>query len=203
MPATGQVVFIDAVNGWAVGGKTSWTSEGLWRTRDGGDSWIPVDLGIQTSLTNTDYYIQRPEFVSPREGVLPVHVLRDEDGERRLDFYTTQNAGGDWTLTATLKDPDLATFGLGVSIPWSAIDDSMWFVALNPDTQYLTRNRGQSWEVFPGAGLIGAKLSDVTFVSLTEGWGLSRICNRDFECSQQLFTTHDGGQTWFHFIPAP
>jgi len=203
MPLSGQVTFIDGSTGWAVGGESRWTSDQLLRTQNGGSSWQPVSLDFPESYIETGYYLQEPAFLSHEIGVLPVRFYRDEDNNQLMGFYTTHNAGGAWSLTATLQEQDLNTFGRGSPIPWSAIDESTWFVALSDATQYLTRDRGQTWEVFPSAGLGGAKLLEVQFASVVEGWGLGQICDEDSGCAQPMFATHDGGHTWIPVAPAP
>lgn len=203
MPVSGQVTFIDGSTGWAVGGESRWTSDQLLLTRDGGGSWQPVTLDFPESYTETGYYLQEPAFLSHKVGVLPVRFYRDEDSNQLMGFYTTQNSGGDWSLTATLQERDLSTFGRGSPIPWSAIDESTWFVAVSEAKQYLTRDRGQTWEIFAATGLGGAKLLEVQFASVSEGWGLGQICDMDTGCAQPMFATHDGGHTWIPIAPAP
>jgi photosystem II stability/assembly factor-like uncharacterized protein len=203
MPVSGGISFVDNMTGWAVGGETHWTSDQLLRTQDGGNSWQPVSLDFPESYTDTGYDFQVPAFLSHDVGALPVRFYRDEDINQLVGFYTTQNSGGDWSLAATLQERDLNTFGRGSPIPWSAIDESTWFVAVSEGKQYLTRNRGQIWEVFAAAGLAGAKLLDVQFASVSEGWGLGMTCDKDYSCKQLLFATHDGGHTWTPLAPVP
>jgi len=203
MPVVGQVVFIDGSTGWAVGAESHWTSDQFLYTQDGGTSWQPVSLALPESYTETGYYLQEPAFLSHEVGVLPLRFYRDEESNQLMGFYTSQNSGGAWSLTATLQERDLRTFARGGPIPWSAIDESTWFVALSDATQYLTRDRGQTWEVFAAAGLGGAKLLDVQFASVSEGWGLGQICDKDTGCAQPMFATHDGGRTWTPIAPAP
>jgi len=203
IPITGRITFIDASTGWAVGGKTRWTSDQLLETQDGGNSWQPIRLDFPVSYDETGYYLQEPVFLSHQAGVLPVRFYRDEDIHQLMGFYTTQNGGGTWSLSTTLQERDLRSFGRGGPIPWSAIDESTWFVAVSDAKQYLTRDRGQTWQAIAASGLSGAKLLEVQFVTETEGWGLGQICDRDTGCSQPMFATHDGGRTWIPIAPAP
>jgi len=57
--------------------------------------------------------------------------------------------------------------------------------------------------VIAGAGLNGVELTEVQFVTEAEGWGLGRICYKDFGCLRLLHATHDGGRTWIPIAPAP
>lgn len=203
MPVTGLIEFIDASTGWAVGGGTRWTSEFLMRTQDGGVSWHLVDLNLSEADTAQRYYFQEPVFFSAEVGVLPVRFQGDNERPESLSFYVTQNAGSTWTLSGVLEDPGLESFGAGGPIPWTAVDQSTWFVPLNEDRQLLTHDRGSTWEDYPATGLAGAHLFEVEFVTETEGWGIGQICDRNAGCAQPLFATHDGGQTWAPLAPAP
>ena len=196
MPIVGQVTFIDAWTGWALGGEGRGLNGWLYYTRDGGSTWREAGLDIPDGPAVHGYDYQAPLFFTHNSGVIPVHFHGREDRDQMLGFYTTGNAGETWVLAARLEDPDLKSFGFGSSVPWSAFDESTWFVAVSEAKQYLTRDRGQSWEVIAGSGLNGFELTEVQFVSEAEGWGLGRICYSDFGCMRLLHVTHDGGRSW-------
>jgi len=195
LPIMHQLTFIDASTGWLVGG-WRWDTSQLLVTRDGGSSWQPVELLIPEAYAGLGRAYDDPVFFSHASGVLPVRFYGGEDGDQVLGFYISGNAGGTWLLTSTLEDPDLETFDEPSGVAWSAIDGATWFVAVSEARQYFTRDRGQTWEVFPAEGLGGSKLIEVQFVSEAEGWGLGKLCERDVGCAKLMFATHDGGHTW-------
>jgi photosystem II stability/assembly factor-like uncharacterized protein len=204
MPAVGLVVFVDDSIGWAVGGVSHWTSELLFRTPDGGIHWQPVDLTSPVAYAGAAHDYHTPVFFSDQVGVLPVNFFRSEPGGRQgLGFYTTQDDGKLWSYAGAIEDPLLDDSSRGSLTTFSAIDDSNWYVFVNSARQYLTHDRGQTWEVFQADGLGDATLIDVQFASAAEGWGLGLTCDKNTGCTQPMFATHDGGHTWTPIAPAP
>ena len=200
MPILHQIAFIDASSGWATGG-WRWDTDSFVVSRDGGRSWQSVILDTPERYANMELAYHDPVFFSRVSGMLPARLNGPEGRGQVLAFYTTGDAGGSWQLTATLEDSELERFCCDDRIPWSAIDESTWFVAVGEAKQYLTRDRGQSWEVIAGAGLNGLELSEVQFVTEAEGWARGRSCAQGVGCVSPLFGTHDGGRTWTHIIP--
>ena len=207
IPVSGRISFLDATAGWATGGGTRWSSDQLLRTHDGGVSWQAASLVFPEpydgSLGLEYSWYQEPVFLSDASGVLPVRFDEPQGAGKAIGFYTTRDGGGSWSLAATLQDQEMQRVGELFPIAWSAIDESTWYVSINEARQYLTRDGGQTWEAFPAAGLGGASLVEVRFVSEAEGWGLGLICGMESGCLQPLFATHDGGHTWAPMAPAP
>jgi photosystem II stability/assembly factor-like uncharacterized protein len=203
MPRTGSVVFTDASTGWLVGGRSRHTSPYFLHTQDGGDTWESVNLTLPESLAEIRHDFQVPAFFSHQEGVLPLRFYREADNIL-LVFYATQNGGETWSLAAMLEEPDTLGYGRPGPPPWAAIiDEKTWIVPLHSRRKFITRNGGQTWEEFSPSGLSGANLTDLQFASEMEGWGLATICDRDADCVQPLFATHDGGHTWIPLAPIP
>jgi len=207
IPVSGRISFLDATAGWATGGGTRWTSDQLLRTHDGGGSWQAESLVFPEPYNGPlglEYsWYQEPVFFSDVSGVLPVRFDEPQGAGKAIGFYTTRDGGGSWSLAATLQDQEMQRVGELFPIAWSAIDESTWYVSINEARQYLTRDGGQTWEAFPAAGLGGASLVEVRFVSEVEGWGLGLICGMESGCLQPLFATHDGGHTWAPMAPVP
>lgn len=200
-PMVHRLSFIDASTGWVVGG-WRWDSGTLLATRNGADSWQPVGLDVPEAFAEMARDHSDPEFFTRDSGVLPVRFYGRDDSDQVLGFYTTTDAGASWSLTGTLEDPELARFDSRLRFPWSAIDETTWFVAVSHSRQYLTRDRGQTWEGFAAEGLGEFDLVEVQFASVTEGWGLAEICASRVPCADSIFATHDGGRTWSP-VPLP
>jgi len=197
-PMVRQLTFVDPSTGWAIA-ESRWGSFEALVTQDGGNHWnhFSVEPPQVGGLIEGAYYY--PVFISHDSWIVPVRFYGGEDEVQVLGFYVTDDAGKTWSLTATLEDPELDTFYGLRGIPWSAIDESTWFVAVSESRQYLTRDGGQTWEMFPAEGLAGYTLTEVQFVSEAEGWGLGTRTR----FGTQLFATHDGGRTWEPIAPAP
>ena len=207
IPISGRITFLDASTGWATGGGTRWTSDQLLRTHDGGVSWQAETLAFPEpyngSLSLEYSWYQEPVFVSDLSGVLPLRFDEPQGAGKAIGFYTTRDGGGSWSLATTLQDQEMQRVGELFPIPWSAIDETTWYVSINEARQSLTRAGAQPWEAFPAAGLGGVTLLDVRFVTEAEGWGLGLICGLESGCLQPMFATHDGGRTWTPMAPAP
>lgn len=195
MPVVGKIVFIDESNGWAIGSETRWNSDRFIHTQDGAMTWGQVEITPPDAYTGAARYFHEPTFLSRQVGVLPVRFFGGE-GSQMMGFYVTHDGGRTWSLAGTLEDRNLANFGTGTAIPWTAVDASTWFVALGEDAQFMTHDAGQTWEAYAASGLNGAMLLEVQFASEAEGWGLGQICNSVGGCAQPMFATHDGGRTW-------
>lgn len=193
-PIVHQLSFIDASTGWAVSG-WRFDSGTLLSTRDGASSWRPMSLEVPVAYAEMGRDHYDPVFFSPDSGVLPVRFYGRDD-EQVLGFYTTRDAGGTWSLTATLEDPELEKFDVALDIAWSAIDEATWLVVVDKSKLYQTHDHGQTWEVFAAEGLGDFDLIEIQFVSETEGWGLAQICESGVGCANSMFATHDGGHTW-------
>ena len=194
-PIIHQLNFINASRGWAVAG-WRWDTGTLLTTSDGASSWRPVNLDVPESYAEMSRDHLDPIFFSHDSGVLPVRFFQRDDGGQVLGFYTTEDSGETWSLTATLEDSNMDRFDSDLNFAWSGIDESTWFVAVSDSRQYLTHDRGRSWEVFAAEGLGDFDLIETQFVSETEGWGLAKICESGVGCMNSMFATYDGGHTW-------
>lgn len=203
IPIVGSLDFLDPLNGWAVGGETRWSSNLLLRTQDGGSSWEQVDLPLPEAFSMPGTYdFQLPVF-SGASGLLPVRFYGGSEKDHALGFYTTSDGGDHWELTSTLSERALSNYGTGIPIPWSPLNQETWYIFLQPDKQVLTADKGASWEAFPATGLHDIGLIEVQFITDLEAWGLGLTCSIDSGCTQPLFSTQDGGRSWFPLFSGP
>ena len=175
-PPFHRVAFIDETNGWGI------TNRELWKTNDGGVTWIPQRSASPTGVLRTQGIIDDVQFTSRNVGWLleSYYLLRTRDG------------GGSWQKMA-LGD---------VTVDSCRFFDNEngWCVAqrLHSDTPeegrryqaiiYATRNGGESWETqfVSTPGDLYSGFESVHPVSARSVWVVG----------YEVLHTEDGGKTW-------
>ncbi len=181
LPLSGDksgVAFADASHGWATGSIPMDNYAWLFATQDGGKTWQHQELVLPQNISTAMFAVDPPRFFGPQEGLLPVSMFADVPHK---DFYHTQDGGKTWTAST-----DVASNGV-YSIA-TAQDIWVW----DGGTMYVTHDGAQTWTpVTPNVSL-SQTISQLDFVSKTDGWVLSMDANG----TTTLYRSTDGGVTW-------
>jgi photosystem II stability/assembly factor-like uncharacterized protein len=162
----------------------------LYRTSDGGGSWIRLSLPV--------LQVAEAVFIDAGHGWL---VVRPLDRDHRVYLFSTEDGGDSWRR---LPDPPNASSGLAARGPTEA-----WLASgLAPARVYRSVDGGLSWQsrelprpAIDREFLVGPWQ---TFVRALPGIGVYASAQCDCLPNNRLdFTSFDGGATWrpFTFMP--
>lgn len=190
MPFGNDLTFTNATTGYltgaprAAGGPNQRTW--LYRTTDGGRTWVHQSLPYPADLTTGSVGVEKPVFFG-QQGFLPV-VVHTHSGSVSL-LYLTTDGGQNWTLAHRSSLPLTYTFGDASDI---------WALDQSNRSLYLSQDTGRTWSTLPANAALSRALSGyypsaLTFVNNRDGWFLLQGLQTG---STRLLTTGDGGLSW-------
>ena len=158
----------------------------LYRTDDGGHTWVPVSLPLPADTENAQMGVDSDhmKFVSATDGFLAVRV---SGNTTQTAIYVTHDAGNTWILTPTLI-PE------GGSADFLSAEEA---VIYNGAQFYVTRDAARTWSIIPPDVVFADTLDAMDFVNLLSGW----VVTIDPTGNRSFYRTNDGGATWFPVIP--
>jgi photosystem II stability/assembly factor-like uncharacterized protein len=212
IPIGEPVRFINRNEGWTAGGPAG---DQLYKTEDGGNIWQPVLLYISEQKPDGHPLVGLPQFDQNQIGSLPITVA---DGhESRLDVLISKDGGNTWLLGTSIDltlDVEPA-----MPLPFSVNDDGSWrAVSIGKGDLYTFTNHEQLADALPTIELPKG-VTSLDFSSDLSGWALVqegkcegqkiptvRLDETYLEppiCSQgsRLFSTDDGGRSWYDISP--
>jgi photosystem II stability/assembly factor-like uncharacterized protein len=201
----GELTFIDAQHGWYradLGGQMGVFASAIFRTTDAGQHWRQVMLNSAASIEPTTPGSFPPCAVS---GLTFLNATQGwATGSCDISdvmLYATQDGGFTWRKLPVVLPTDVPPTGT----PWSwppvfvSAKNGVMLVGDVPEPHtaiaYTTADGGQTWQPHPidSDDLNLAGPPDLDFIDLHTGWFVGRSFSSG---DQQLFITHDGGQTW-------
>jgi photosystem II stability/assembly factor-like uncharacterized protein len=141
--ALADVFFVDRAHGWAVGDRGV-----IWRTRDGGRSWLQQNSGVTCRLNSVC-------FIDERRGWAVGGESRPYARATRGVVLTTADGGDSWTHAPSMLPllTRVKFFDENAGIAIGLGSQSL------PSGVYVTRDSGQNWQSLPadnsGAWLAG------------------------------------------------
>jgi photosystem II stability/assembly factor-like uncharacterized protein len=201
----GELTFIDAQHGWYradLGGQMGVFASAIFRTTDGGQHWGQVMLNSAASIEPTTPGSFPPCAVS---GLTFLNATQGwatgSCDNSDVMLYATQDGGVTWRKLPVVLPTDVPSTGTPESWPPVFVSPKNGVMLVGgvqgPHTAiaYTTADGGQTWRPHPidsgDLNLIGPPHLD--FIDLHTGWFVGRSFSSG---DQQLFITHDGGQTW-------
>lgn len=192
-PSGQPVHFISQQDGWT----TNIPLALLYATHDGGITWEkqalpqiaePTPNGIIPSY-------ELPTFFNDQEGILPVTLAGEQQS---ISFYTTQDGGRSWNLAA--QEATLLPGSPFGTMPTAVVTSQEWMLFLPNGKVRKTSDSGKHWDEQDVPSL-AAGITNVSFASQAQGWGLSSVgkcAAPKSQCSiqTQIMITEDGGHTW-------
>lgn len=184
-----NITFVNQFDGWSGGNCT--TAISLYRTHDGGQSWVEQALPFPAELTGgaspeSQGMFHSVTFSSPRDGALIVQPK----GYSLWLLYATHDGGATWAhlpLPAGIISP--RSVALSGSQGWLAGQGQL----------FTTWDGGRHWA--PVRTDLGqASIFNVQFVDATTGWAVATGYCVFSQCwpagGSALLKTTDGGRTW-------
>ncbi len=208
-PTAGQVnsqgqlslAFADSQVGWLTDAET------LWRTADGGSTWIRTTLPVPSTVHGRPDVIGTP--VVGADGTAAVVAKYDatpgmDGAPGQRVFYRTQDLGAHWVAAAVVSDP--GTLGIAM------VDPTTW-VVFDPSTASFrtTADGGATWRAVPVSQKWPYSRGPIAFADSLHGWMvvtepdppcLAGVqCDYVFGPPEHLAATDDGGATWVELKP--
>ena len=183
-------LFTGALSGWMVRTDPARGAVLLYTTQDGGRRWTPVPTPPPATGWDAGYI--QPPVVSGATVLVPMQWVavdqRQTPNPFRWVFYTSHDDGRTWSPTA----PTPLYLG-----PFSFLNPADG-VAVRGDHVEATENGGTTWRpIAPSPPVLRGDVQ-MDFVSPTTGFAdvhRHAVAWQD-QPGDQLFTTHDGGQSW-------
>jgi photosystem II stability/assembly factor-like uncharacterized protein len=158
----------------------------LFRTDDGGQSWVPITVDLPSAAQDFELGIDNDQmkFVSASDGFIALRMAGDSI---QTVVYVIEDSGNTWTLTPTVIS------GAGASVFLSEHE----VVIYNGEQFYVTRDAARSWVTVSPDVVFDESFVNMEFVNALSGW----VVTMDPSNHRSLYRTHDGGATWFPVIP--
>lgn len=160
----------------------------LFRTDDGGVSWVPVtNLPLPAGAENSELGIDpgQMQFVSPANGFMNVRM---SGSTSQTAVYVTADGGDSWSLTPTLIPG-------GGSADFLSAEE---MVIYNGEQFYVTREAARTWSILPPDVSFSETFAQLDFVNALSGWVITMDPTT---ARRSLYRTTDGGSTWYPVIP--
>jgi len=158
--------------------------QGIWKTSDGGDTWVHQDTALYSG-----------------EGAFPniVHFWDENNGwcqgdpvDGYFEMYTTTDGGDTWVRVPEENIPESLAGEYGVVGYYDVVGDTVWWGTANsyPLRVFKSIDRGLHWTVADTPFEVGAYV-DIRFKDQDNGLAMDK--NFLFPT---LAETSDGGETW-------
>jgi photosystem II stability/assembly factor-like uncharacterized protein len=165
--------------------------QGIWKTSDGGDTWVRQDTALYSG-----------------SGAFPnvVHFWDENVGwcqgdpvDGYFEMYTTNDGGDTWVRVPEENIPEPSGPGeYGTVGYYDVVGDTVWWGtqwASGPGRVFKSTDRGLNWEVydtpFPSAGWVDVRMKDAN-----NGLAMDKRAAASY-----LAETSDGGETWTLVTP--
>ncbi|MBN1666302.1 MAG: hypothetical protein JW862_04415 [Anaerolineales bacterium] len=156
----------------------------LYKTVDGGQSWMQQSLPLPANAENSEIVVEGPAFFSLQDGLLALRLYGEA---ARVALYWTRDGGITWQLAPALVPEGRQV--VMVDMQTAFIWDGRGFPH--------TRDGGNSWQAGPPNLDFGDQFASMDFVNASTGW----VLIADAEGQRSLYKTTDAGQTWFQLNP--
>ncbi len=208
LPGLAHARFFDARRGWALGDASPLFPTGVFRTEDGGRSWLPVPMGDAVGWASGDFRNPQGGCVAGLDGTLgivtpgeirPTRMPRI--GPQRLARMQLAGEAGGWLvgdggLVLTTKDAGLTWHPPAGPLPGGAMNldcralavfgPHVWIAGAPGSVVLHSPDAGQTWQMQPTGQT--APLLSLMFLDEYRGWAVGSLGT--------IIHTRDGGQSW-------
>jgi photosystem II stability/assembly factor-like uncharacterized protein len=175
---------LDSQRAWIHGVVYAPGSVYVFKTNDGGASWIQTPLPLPQGAENAELAVEQIQFVSGTDAYL---IMRMTSEQVNTAVYQSHDSGETWSLTPTL-------------IPGGAVADfpsARELIMYNRDQFYVTRDAAQTWSIIPPDIRFDDIFAAMDFLDASAGY----VVTLDPANHRSLYRTDDGGATWFPVVP--
>jgi photosystem II stability/assembly factor-like uncharacterized protein len=205
---------LDAQNGWGIGGPHSSGNSGhVFRTADGGGSWVEATPPmVASSASEVGSLAAAGFFLNTDSAWVTYQFSNTTKVPANPVVWRTADGGRTWQASSPLNTSDLNETYL-VSNVFFATPSAGWILihvgaGMNHDyvALYRSTDGGASWlrviDPYTDQGIQGCTKTGLVFSDGSNGW-LTGNCN-GVAPGALLFQTVDGGATWnFIHLPVP
>lgn len=156
----------------------------LYRTSDGGKSWVNVQIVLPEGSTQSELSVLAIEFLSETDGLLAIRKMSETP---ELLVYRTTDGGNAWERL------NIDFNGFGILETPSAQE----LVFYAEDQFYVTKDAGVTVQQVAPELPFGASVVDMSFVNSQTGW----VLYADPSGAWILYKTTDSGATWIQQAP--
>jgi photosystem II stability/assembly factor-like uncharacterized protein len=192
-----MVQFVDAINGFVVGGKELAPDEmdpiiQLWTTKDGGKTWKEINSSLKFDPQNI-------QFMSPKIGFA---VVKSFDEGIADNIFRTADGGKTWEKVKSISDavvsglsfPDSKNGFIVGEVPAVPGEKAKWKIVV-----FKTVDGGVNWVShdlkLPYLTSEGKEPHSIYFLNDKTGWVL-KSNSYESPMRSELFKTEDGGKNW-------
>lgn len=214
----GDITFIDPMNGWklqSLGGGNGYHAVDIFRTKDGGDSWVKIasanaenptpDINGKPAPGTLPYYGSKIyiDFLDADTGWVTGSFAEGEGKVSKPWIYVTHDGGYTWDVQM-LTQPSSINITLNTSIktrsPWffTPIDGILQMNVENGDAKYeflyFTHDGGKEWGTPHEIDILNPSSSSGKSGGLN--WDFSNSSNIKVSIGKDSWHSIDGGYTW-------
>lgn len=182
----------------AMYGTTATAKQGIYKTTDGGATWVKsTDQGM---FTKTNAFPNFVHFFDANNGLAMGDPTAGSTAAVEFELWTTSNGGNSWTRVDDANIPDPKAKEVGIVNLYKADGNNIWFVTSFNDAastenirMYKSKDKGLTWTV-ADLPIVAAPDGSVFDLSATNG---ILIPSQDGSVLPFIqYTTTDGGETW-------
>lgn len=192
---------VDNNTAWVSAVSTTLGKGGVWKTIDGGSSWVQQNA---TAYTDPLSFMNTVHFFNPTTGIASGDPIT---GATDFEVYRTTDGGATWSpINSTIPDIISGEYGYDDGNV-SAGGNAYWFIT-NKGKMYRTSDLGANWAKLDGptgltdfAGITSLGqlfFSDIESQGAGTNYGIciARAGALNTNYKLKLHTTTDGGTTW-------
>jgi photosystem II stability/assembly factor-like uncharacterized protein len=175
---------LDAKRAWIHGVVYAPGTVYLFKTNDGGSSWVQTSLPLPQGAENAELSVEQIQFVSEADAFL---IMRLTSKQVNTAVYVSNDSGETWSLTPTL-------------IPGGAVAEFLSpreLIMYNREQFYVTHDAAQTWSIIPPDIRFDDIFAAMDFLNASTGY----VVTLDPTNHRSLYRTDDGGATWLPIVP--